>query len=87
MLRYDDRGVGKSTGDFFAATSADFAKDAEAALRRAQNPDATFLVFPRANHLFQEAATGSPNEYARLPKAFVPGFLETIGEWLIGRFG
>ena len=27
-LRYDDRGVGESTGDFLNATSADFAKDA-----------------------------------------------------------
>lgn len=32
VLRYDDRGVGGSTGDPMAATSADFADDAEAAL-------------------------------------------------------
>lgn len=31
VLRYDDRGVGKSTGEFNKATSLDFAKDAEAA--------------------------------------------------------
>lgn len=31
VLRYDDRGVGKSTGDFAQATSFDFADDAEAA--------------------------------------------------------
>ncbi|KTF12333.1 alpha/beta hydrolase family protein [Pseudoalteromonas sp. H105] len=31
VLRYDDRGVGKSTGDFSAATSKDFANDANAA--------------------------------------------------------
>jgi fermentation-respiration switch protein FrsA (DUF1100 family) len=30
VLRADDRGVGKSTGDFAAATTADFATDAEA---------------------------------------------------------
>ena len=30
VLRVDDRGVGKSTGDFAAATTADFATDAEA---------------------------------------------------------
>jgi pimeloyl-ACP methyl ester carboxylesterase len=30
ILRYDDRGVAKSTGDFSRATSADFAKDAGA---------------------------------------------------------
>lgn len=32
VLRYDDRGFGESTGDFEAATSADFATDANAAL-------------------------------------------------------
>ncbi|MBQ4914983.1 alpha/beta hydrolase [Maribacter sp. MMG018] len=32
VLRYDDRGVGKSTGDFKTATSADFATDVESAL-------------------------------------------------------
>jgi uncharacterized protein len=32
VLRFDDRGVGKSTGDFAAATTADFAKDVEGAI-------------------------------------------------------
>lgn len=32
-LRYDDRGVAKSTGNFGAATSVDFADDAEAGVR------------------------------------------------------
>lgn len=32
VLRYDDRGVGKSTGDFKSATTADFATDVESAL-------------------------------------------------------
>ncbi|MDB5123945.1 MAG: hypothetical protein JWP94_2074 [Mucilaginibacter sp.] len=32
VLRYDDRGIGQSTGDFKTATSADFADDAEAAV-------------------------------------------------------
>lgn len=32
VLRYDDRGVGKSTGSFAAATSVDFTDDAAAAL-------------------------------------------------------
>lgn len=31
VLRYDDRGIAKSTGDFAAATTADFATDAQAA--------------------------------------------------------
>ena len=32
VLRYDDRGVAKSTGNFSAATTADFAADAESAV-------------------------------------------------------
>ncbi len=32
VLRYDDRGVGKSTGEFSKATTQDFANDAEGAL-------------------------------------------------------
>ncbi|MGH7469053.1 MAG: alpha/beta hydrolase family protein [Longimicrobiales bacterium] len=32
VLRYDDRGTGESTGDFGAATSADFADDVRAAI-------------------------------------------------------
>ena len=32
VLRYDDRGVGKSTGDFKTATSYDFSNDAESAV-------------------------------------------------------
>jgi hypothetical protein len=32
VLRYDDRGVGESKGDFKAATSADFATDVESAI-------------------------------------------------------
>lgn len=32
VLRYDDRGVGQSTGDFETATSADFASDVESAV-------------------------------------------------------
>lgn len=32
VLRYDDRGIGKSTGDFTKSTTADFSKDALAAL-------------------------------------------------------
>jgi pimeloyl-ACP methyl ester carboxylesterase len=37
VLRYDDRGVGESTGDFSAATSADFARDAAAAVHYLEN--------------------------------------------------
>lgn len=49
VLRYDDRGVGKSTGTFSSATSADFATDANAAIdylrtRSEINPDAIGFI-------------------------------------------
>jgi hypothetical protein len=34
------------------------------------------------DHLFQVAKTGSSEEYATLPMTFVPGFLETMRDWL-----
>ena len=55
------------------------------ALDRAQNSDVTVKVFPKANHLFQEAVTGGVEEYATLPTVFVPGFLDTIADWLLAR--
>ncbi|MDR1343503.1 MAG: alpha/beta fold hydrolase [Prevotellaceae bacterium] len=36
VLRFDDRGTGASTGDFKAATTCDFSKDAEAAVKYLQ---------------------------------------------------
>jgi len=43
----------------------------------------TYRILERANHLFQHANTGSINEYAELPKRFVSGFLELIGDWIV----
>ncbi len=57
----------------------------EAALAEAGNQDVTVVVFEQANHLFQEAVTGSPEEYLTLAMSFLPGFLETIGDWLLDR--
>jgi len=48
VLRFDDRGVGKSTGKFWEATSADHATDVEAALeflRNRPNIDASRIGF------------------------------------------
>ena len=36
----------------------------------------------RQLHLFQQADTGSPNEYATLPKEFAPGFLDLVTGWI-----
>lgn len=55
----------------------------EEALVRAGNEDVAVVVFPTANHLFMDAVTGGVEEYATLPPDFVPGFLETIADWLL----
>lgn len=44
-------------------------------------------IVPEANHLFQKAVTGSPDEYASLEPAFVPGLLELIHEWIMENAG
>ena len=55
----------------------------EEALQRGGNKNFKTIVFPKANHLYQEAKTGSPSEYSELKKEFVPGFLESISNWIL----
>jgi hypothetical protein len=55
------------------------------ALANAGNPDVTITIYPKANHLFQEAKTGSVNEYAALKKEFVPGLLDDMTAWILER--
>ncbi|MCX6167795.1 MAG: alpha/beta fold hydrolase [Ignavibacteriales bacterium] len=55
----------------------------EEALRSGGNNNFKSIIFPKANHLYQEAKTGSPGEYNELQKEFVPGFLQTIADWII----
>lgn len=57
----------------------------EHALRSGGNRDVTIRVLPRANHLFQEADSGSPMLYATLKKEFIPGFLDTVSAWVATR--
>lgn len=57
----------------------------EAALSGAGNKEVTVFEYPEANHLFQQAVTGLPSEYAMLEKQFIPGMLEQVGEWLVER--
>ena len=58
----------------------------EAALAEAGNEDVIVIVFDDANHLFQRAMTGSPEEYPLLDMTFLPGFLEAISDWIVERF-
>ena len=50
----------------------------EAALERAGNKNYKVVIIPNANHLFQVAETGLPNEYKTLKKEFEPSLLPTI---------
>lgn len=51
-------------------------------LHEAGNNEVQVITYPDANHLFQKAETGSPMEYGRLDKAFVPDFLDDITNWI-----
>jgi pimeloyl-ACP methyl ester carboxylesterase len=57
----------------------------ETAFREGHHPDYTIRILPGANHLFMPATTGSPAEYATLPKEFVPELLPLITEWISQR--
>jgi uncharacterized protein len=53
----------------------------QAALAAAGNEDVTVVSFPTANHLFQDAVTGSPDEYGTLEQTFLPDLLPTVMDW------
>lgn len=73
-------------GELDLQVPAEWNKDAMVkALERGGNKDLKAKIFPKANHLYQEATTGSPSEYAKLPKEFVPGFLEFMSGWILER--
>jgi pimeloyl-ACP methyl ester carboxylesterase len=57
----------------------------EAAMKAAGNEDYEVVIFPKANHLMQEATTGSPNEYGTLKQEFLPDVLPTIAKWIEAR--
>ena len=57
----------------------------EEAFRAGGHPDYTIETLPRANHLFIAATTGSPAEYATLPKEFVPELLPLMTDWILRR--
>jgi len=57
----------------------------EKVFKKSGNKDYAIHVFPKANHLFQEAETGNPAEYAALKKEFVAGFMEMILDWVTKR--
>lgn len=46
------------------------------------NFDVTVHVFPKLNHLFQTARTGSVMEYGQLDETFAPEALDVLGRWI-----
>jgi pimeloyl-ACP methyl ester carboxylesterase len=57
------------------------------ALMKGGNPDYTVMELPGLNHLFQEAVTGSPNEYYSIEETVNPAALDVISGWILERFG
>ena len=57
------------------------------AIAESSVPTHTVATIFSANHLFQEAVTGSVNEYARLKREFAPDFVAILTEWLTDVIG
>ncbi len=57
------------------------------ALTAAGNQDFSIVTFQGLNHLMQSAKTGSPSEYAAIETTMDPIVLQTIKDWVVGRFG
>jgi dienelactone hydrolase len=53
----------------------------EKALASRKNKDYTIKIFPKAHHIILEAETGSDEELPRL-KRYVPGYFDTMTDWL-----
>lgn len=78
VLRYDDRGVGQSTGDHNGATSADFATDANAAFQYLRtrdeiDPDAIGLIGHSEGGMIGPIAAANNGDIAYLVLLAGPG--------------
>ncbi len=62
------------------------AEPMRAALENAPTDDVTIVTLPGHNHLFQNAQTGSPAEYASIEETFSPNALEIVTSWITQRF-
>jgi len=58
----------------------------EALLEPTDRDDITVRIFPRLNHLFQTAQTGTPAEYGQIEETFAPEALEAIATWILAGF-
>jgi pimeloyl-ACP methyl ester carboxylesterase len=58
----------------------------KASLQKAKNNDFEILELPNLNHLFQEAKTGSVQEYKDLEQTISPKVLDTMSTWILKRY-
>ena len=54
----------------------------EEVFAKSGHKDHRIVVMPEANHLYQQANTGSVSEYTTLKKEFLPGFLDLLATWI-----
>ncbi len=52
-------------------------------LEKAKNKNFEVVEFPNLNHLFQEAKTGTVEEYAQLEQTIAPQVLEKMSSWIL----
>lgn len=52
-------------------------------LEKAKNKQFEMVEFPNLNHLFQEATTGSVEEYAQIEQTIAPQVLEKMSAWIL----
>jgi pimeloyl-ACP methyl ester carboxylesterase len=52
------------------------------AMQQSKNEKVSILELPGLNHLFQEASTGAPSEYATIEQTFSPKAMNEILNWL-----
>lgn len=55
----------------------------EKLFRQSGKSNAQIKTFEQANHLFQEANSGLPTEYADLNKQYVNGFIMAVSTWIL----
>ena len=55
----------------------------EKAVKAGGNDRVVTKVFPKLNHLFQHAKSGTPSEYGQIEETFSPEALEFITNWLL----
>jgi pimeloyl-ACP methyl ester carboxylesterase len=63
--------------------AAENTKAIRTALDSAGHKDYKVQILPGLNHLFQEAHTGSPTEYASIEQTFAPSALTMISDWIL----